>query len=63
MRIKFFRLLKGLSQEALGKAVGVTRQTISSWEKGETTPTADHLFKLADVFGVSTDELKEVEKV
>lgn len=61
-KIATLRVTIGWSQEFLGKMVGVTRQTIASWEKGETSPKTDHLFKLARVFGKSVDELKGVEK-
>lgn len=47
----------GLSQEQLGDRIGVTRQTVSKWELGETTPDMDKLIQLSDLFGVSIDEL------
>lgn len=51
------RKAKGWSQEQLGEQVGVTRQTVSKWELGDTTPEMDKLVALADLFGVSLDEL------
>lgn len=48
---------KGLSQEALGEQIGVTRQTVSKWETGETTPEMNKLIELAQFFAVSLDEL------
>ena len=59
------RKQKGLSQEQLGDAVGVTRQTVSKWELAETTPDMDKLIALADLFGTTIDELvgKEQETV
>lgn len=48
---------RGLSQEALGEAVGVSRQTVSKWECGQTTPELDKLLALADFFGLTLDEL------
>ena len=47
----------GLSQERLGEAVGVSRQTISKWELGETTPELEKLHLLCDYFQISMDEL------
>ena len=47
----------GLSQEQLGEKIGVTRQTISKWELGQTTPEMEKLAALSDLFGVSADEL------
>lgn len=49
----------GLSQERLGYRVGVTRQTVSKWELGETTPEMDKLIQLSRLFGCSIDELVE----
>lgn len=37
-RISYFRNLKGLTQEELGKKLGVTRQTIASWENNKKVP-------------------------
>jgi DNA-binding XRE family transcriptional regulator len=47
----------GLSQEDLGNKIGVTRQTVSKWELGETTPDMDKLIQLSQLFGASIDEL------
>lgn len=47
----------GLSQEALGEAVGVSRQAVSKWETGDAIPEVTKLIALADVFGVSVDFL------
>lgn len=56
------RLLKlrkenALSQEELGEKLNVTRQTVSKWELGETTPEMEKLIEMAKLFNVSTDEL------
>ena len=51
------RRQKGLSQEQLGEQIGVTRQTVSKWELGETTPEMEKLVQLSDIFGVSIDSL------
>lgn len=48
---------KGLSQEVLAEEVDVSRQTISNWELGETTPNPDQLISLSKLFNVSIDEL------
>lgn len=47
----------GISQESMATRVGVTRNTIMSWENGKTLPTLDKLWLLADVFGVPIDEM------
>lgn len=51
------RRSKGWSQEQLGEQLGVTRQTVSKWELGSTTPELEKLAKMSEIFGVSTDEL------
>lgn len=47
----------GLSQEQLGDEIGVSRQAISKWENGTTTPELDKLTALGDFFAVSLDQL------
>ena len=51
------RKQNGLSQEQLGEQIGVSRQTISKWELGETTPEMGKLIQLSSYFDVSIDEL------
>lgn len=54
----------GLSQEGLGDVVDVSRQTVSKWELGLTTPELDKLVGLAEYFHITLDELvgREVER-
>ena len=47
------RLLKGLSQDELAEKVFVTRQAVSRWENGETTPNTETLKLLSKLFDVS----------
>jgi len=51
------RKKKGLSQDELGGQLNVSRQTVSKWELGETTPEMDKLITLSDFFNISLDEL------
>ena len=51
------RKKQGLSQEELGYKLNVTRQTVSKWELGQTTPEMDKLVELSKIFNVSVDEL------
>ena len=51
------RKAMGLSQEQLAEQVGVSRQSISKWETGQSAPELDKLIALSRVFGVSTDAL------
>ena len=56
-KILEFRKKKGFSQEELGEMIGVTRQTISNWELGETSPNPDQLKLLSKYLNASIDEL------
>ena len=56
------RKLKGLSQEELGEQLGVSRQTISKWEKGSAYPDMLNLMTISEFFGVTADELINGEK-
>lgn len=56
------RKSKGLSQDELGVALGVSRQTISKWELAQSYPDFQRLVLLSDYFGMSLDALvKDVE--
>jgi transcriptional regulator with XRE-family HTH domain len=54
-RLKELRKAKGLSQEELGKAFGVSRLAYAHWESGKFDPDLETLVKLADYFGTSID--------
>ena len=47
----------GLSQEALGEQLGVSRQAVSRWETGSALPDAGNLLQLSRLFGVTADSL------
>ena len=47
----------GLSQEQLAETIGVSRQAISKWESGTSTPELDKLLALSECFHVTLDEL------
>ena len=51
------RKKEGLSQEELGYKLNVTRQTVSKWELGQTTPEMDKLVEMSKIFNISVDEL------
>ena len=50
-----FRKSKFISQEELANLLGVSRQTVSRWEQGTFTPSAENLAKLSEIFGVPVD--------
>ena len=51
------RTKNGLSQDELAEKVFVTRQAVSRWETGETTPNVETLKLLSNVFDVSINTL------
>lgn len=51
------RKRNGLSQEALAEKMGVSRQAVSKWERGESTPDTDTLIELSNLYNVSLDVL------
>ena len=56
-KITALRKMNGLSQEALGEKIGVSRQAVSKWEMAQTVPDLNKIIAMAEVFGVSTDAL------
>lgn len=56
-RIYQLRKSKNLSQKELGEMVGVSNKAVSKWENGTAIPKTDTLVKLAQIFGVSPQEL------
>lgn len=59
------RLAKNLSKRELSKQIGVTEATISYYESGKRSPSADNLIKISDFFKVSIDVLLrgDVDKI
>lgn len=53
----FLRNIKGLSQEQVAEVIGISRQSYSKWEQGETYPDIDKCDKLAKFYGVTLDSL------
>lgn len=61
-RIAQKRKEQGLSQEALGERLGVSRQSIYKWESDTALPEIDKLVALAKLFGVTVGWLLGVEE-
>lgn len=51
------RKLKGLTQDELASAVGVSRQAVYKWESGQSYPEVPKLVELKLIFGISIDDL------
>lgn len=56
-KILSLRTERDMSQDDLAEKLEVSRQSVSKWETGQSTPDLDKIIKLADLFGVSVDEL------
>ena len=52
-----YRKNLGLTQEALAQRLGVTNQAVSKWESGQSCPDIALLPALADIFGITLDQL------
>ncbi len=55
--IRVLRAVKGLTQEELAQALGVSRQTINAIEKGKYNPSLDLAFKMASYFETSIEDI------
>ncbi len=55
--IRTYRKKNNLSQDELAEKVGVSRQSVSFWETGQTQPTIDNMIALAKIFDISLDVL------
>ena len=56
-RLYQLRKGRGISQEELANAVGVSRQAVQKWEAGASTPDLNNLSALAGYFSVTLDYL------
>ena len=56
------RKMSGMSQEELAERIYISRQTLSKYETGESLPNIEQCKAIADVFGVTLDDLVNYEK-
>ena len=56
-KLSALRREQNYTQEQLADLLGVSRQSVSKWESGQSTPDLEKLVQLADYFQVSTDYL------
>jgi len=56
-KILELRTAQNLSQGDLAERLEVSRQSVSKWETGQSVPDLDKIIKLADLFGITVDEL------
>ena len=56
-KIVRLRKIKGITQDELASAVGVSRQAVYKWESGQSYPEASKLIEMKALFGISIDDL------
>ena len=61
-KIKKLRISHGISQVALAKELGVSKQCISNWENDNILPSIDMLVRIASYFRVSCDYLLGIDE-
>ncbi len=54
---RIFRKKSGLTQEEVAEKLGVTRQAVAKWERGETSPDVEFCIMLAELYGTTVDAL------
>lgn len=60
--IKDARQNNNISQESLAEQLGVSRQTVSSWENGKSYPDLVSIIKMSDIFNISLDKMLKEDK-
>ena len=60
-QIKKYRTANGMTQQNLADKLFVTAQAVSRWENGEVEPSLSTITKMAQIFGVTTDEILGVD--
>ena len=56
-KIAALRKEQGMSQEALGEKLSLSRQAVSKWENGTSDPSTSNLCALAKLYGIPVEEL------
>ena len=56
-KMQKLRKERGMSQENLAEIIGVSRQSVSKWESGQSYPEMDKMIALSELFNVSVDNL------
>ena len=61
-RLLELRKMNGYSQDVLAEKIGVSRQAVSKWERAESSPDTDNLIALAELYGITLDDLLNTSK-
>ena len=62
-KLTMIRKKEGYSQEEAAEKLNVTRQTISNWETGQTSPSIEQSISIAKLYKISLDELTDIRNV
>ena len=57
LRIEAARVNKQLTQEQAAELIGITKDSLSNYERGKTAPNVKVAKKMAEIYGVSLDDL------
>lgn len=57
IRLAELRKENGFSQEEIAEILAVSRQAVSNWERGESSPDTENLIELAKIYNITIDEL------
>lgn len=60
--LKEYRARLGINQQALGKLIGASRQTVSLIERGDYSPSVTLALKIAKVCNCTVEEIFEYEE-
>ena len=55
--LKALRINENLTQEEAGEKLGVTKDTISTWENGKSYPNAKQIHSIENLYGVNYDSI------
>lgn len=55
--LKLFRKQNGFTQEQVAEKLGVSRQAVAKWERGESVPDIENVIALADMYEITVDSL------
>lgn len=61
--LKKYRMLKGMTQEDVARYLGITSQSVSKWERGESFPDITFLPAIANIFETSIDLLIGMDEI
>ncbi len=55
--LKLYRKQNGFTQEQVAERLGVSRQAVAKWERGESLPDIENVIALSDMYGTTVDFL------